>query len=76
MAATRRSPRGSLVLLCLVIDEQTIVPTTARKGQGSREHRSLCVALPDKHFSSAAVLEEAEGNLDGVAAEEDANFRL
>lgn len=41
MAATKGVPGGSLVLLCLVIDEQTIVPATTHEGQGRRERGFL-----------------------------------
>lgn len=33
--------RGSLVLLCLMTNEQTIAPTISQKGQGNQECRSL-----------------------------------
>lgn len=73
-------PWGALVLLCLMITEQTIVTSIAQKGQGNQEHRAsemkVCVTLPGKQFSSVAVLDEGEGILEGVVTEGDDKFQL
>lgn len=71
-------PWGSFASLRLMVNEQTIVPTTAQKGPGTQERRSFWDGGLH-HFTRKALqlcssAGEGEGNLGGVGTERNANF--